>query len=193
MGIVNRKAAIFGVIPLAVVGVLIRMGRFVVMPSIGLGQGLLPLIGYNYGARKKGRVAELVLKVAISGITWSVLCWVIIMLFPDLLMGLFNSDPVFLKEGIPAARIYFICIFIVGIQMVPGFFFQGIGRGVPATILSSARHIFFLLPMILFLPRLYGVKGLWMSFPIADILAFLLGIFWISIEFKRQGIFFRQS
>lgn len=192
MGIVNRKAAFFGIIPLAVVGVLIRMGRFVVMPSIGLGQGLLPLIGYNYGARKKDRVAELVKKAAISGIIWSVLCWAIIMLFPGLLMGLFNSDSAFLREGIPAARIYFICIFIVGIQMVPGFFFQGIGRGVPATILSSARHIFFLLPMVLFLPSLYGVKGLWISFPIADILTSLIGIFWISIEFKKQGISFRR-
>jgi putative MATE family efflux protein len=188
MGIVNRKAAFFGVAPLAVVGVLIRMGRFAVMPSIGLGQGLLPLIGYNYGARNKDRVAELVLKASISGIIWSVLCWVIIMLFPGFLMGLFNSDPGFLKTGIPAARIYFICIFIVGIQMVPGFFFQGIGRGIPATVLSSARHIFFLLPMILFLPGIYDVKGLWMSFPIADILTFILGILWLGKEFRRQGI-----
>lgn len=188
MGIVNRKAAFFGVFPLAVVGVLIRMGRFVVMPSIGLGQGLLPLIGHNYGARKKDRVAELVLKAAISGITWSVLCWVIIILFPGLLMGIFNSDPAFLEVGIPAARIYFICIFIVGIQMIPGFFFQGIGRGIPSTVLSSARHIFFLLPMILLLPRFYGLKGLWISFPIADILTCLLGIFWLSIEFRKQGI-----
>ncbi|MFC1838103.1 MATE family efflux transporter [Thermodesulfobacteriota bacterium] len=191
MGIINRKAAFFGVIPLAVIGILIRMGRFVQMPSIGLGQGLLPLIGYNYGARKKERVAELVLKAAISGITWSVLCWTIIMLFPGLLMNLFNSDPAFLNEGIPAARIYFICIFILGVQMIPGFFFQGIGKGLPATVLSSARHIFFLLPMVLLLPRLYGLKGLWISFPIADILTFLLGIFWISMEFRRQGILFR--
>ncbi|MFC1495177.1 MATE family efflux transporter [Thermodesulfobacteriota bacterium] len=191
MGVINRKTAFFGVIPLAVIGILIRMGRFVQMPSIGLGQGLLPLIGYNYGARKKERVAELVLKAAISGITWSVLCWTIIMLFPGLLMNLFNSDPAFLKEGIPAVRIYFICIFILGVQMIPGFFFQGIGKGLPATILSSAKHIFFLLPMVLLLPRLYGLKGLWISFPIADILTFLLGIFWVSMEFRRQGIFFK--
>ena len=192
MGIINRKAVSFGVIPLAVIGVLIRLGRFVQMPSIGLGQGLLPLVGYNYGARKKDRIAELVIKAAISGIAWSVFCWVTIMLFPGFIMNLFNSDTVFLETGIPGTRIYFICIFILGVQMIPGFFFQGIGRGLPATVLSSARHIFFLLPMILILPGFYGLKGLWISFPIADILTFILGVFWLSIEFRRQGISFRQ-
>lgn len=187
MGVVNRAAASHGVITLALIGVLIRLGRFVQMPAIGIGQGLLPLIGYNYGSGKMKRVIELVLKAALSGIIWSGFCWVTIMLFPRFVLIMFNSDPAFLEEGIPAVHLYFICIFIVGIQMIPGFFFQGIGKGLPATFLSAARHFFFLLPGILILPHIYGVKGLWISFPIADVLTFFLGFLWIIIEFRRQG------
>lgn len=191
MGLVNRIAASFGVISLAIIGVLVRLGRFVQMPAIGLGQGMLPLVGYNYGAHNKKRLAELVFKAALSGIIWSIFCWALIMLFPGRIIRVINSDPAFLKDGVQAFRLYFICIFILGIQMIPGFFFQGIGKGLPATILSSARHIFFLLPMILLLPGYYGVNGLWISFPIADILTFVLGIYWLSFEFRRQGISFR--
>lgn len=188
MGVVNRTAASHGVITLALIGVLIRMGRFVQMPAIGIGQGLLPLIGYNFGAGKMKRVTELVLKAALSGIIWSGLCWVIIMLFPGFVLSVFNSDPAFIKEGLHGVRLYFICIFILGVQMIPGFFFQGIGKGMPATFLSAARHFFFLLPFIIILPRLFGVNGLWISFPIADVLTFLVGIVWISLEFRKRGI-----
>ncbi len=192
MGVVNRIAASHGVITLALIGVLVRMGRFVQMPAIGIGQGLLPLIGYNFGAGKTKRITELILKAALSGIIWSGLCWVIIMLFPGYVLSVFNSDPAFLEEGVHAVRLYFICIFILGIQMIPGFFFQGIGKGFPATILSGARHFFFLLPSILLLPGILGVTGLWIAFPIADAMTFLVGLAWIIIEFRKQGIFIHQ-
>jgi len=190
MGVVNRTAASHGVITLALVGVLIRMGRFVQMPAIGVGQGLLPLIGYNFGAGKMKRVTELVLKAALSGIFWSGFCWIMIMLFPRFVLSMFNSDPVFLQEGIHAVRLYFICIFILGVQMVPGFFFQGIGKGFPATILSGARHILFLFPMVIVLSPLLGVTGLWISFPIADMMTFLAGLVWLVIEFRKREISF---
>jgi putative MATE family efflux protein len=191
MGVVNRTAASHGVITLALVGVLIRVSRFVQMPAIGVGQGLLPLIGYNIGAGKMKRVIELVLKAALSGIIWSGSCWVIIMIFPKSVLTMFNSDPVFLKEGIHAVHLYFICIFILGIQMIPGFFFQGIGKGFPAIILSGARHILFLFPMIMILSPVFGVSGLWISFPIADVMTFVVGYIWIGIEFRKRGISFK--
>ena len=190
MGVVNRTAASHGVITLALIGVLIRVSRFVQMPAIGVGQGLLPLIGYNFGAGKMKRVTELVLKAALSGLVWSGFCWAMIMLFPKFVLQMFNSDPVFLKEGIHAVHLYFICIFILGIQMVPGFFFQGIGRGFPATILSGARHILFLFPMIIILTPLLGVTGLWVSFPISDLMTFFVGLVWLGLEFKKRGISF---
>ncbi len=115
------------------------------------------------------------------------------MLFPGHVMAAFSLDSTILQDGInavSAVRLYFICIFILGIQMVPGFFFQGTGKGLPATLLSAARHIFFLLPLILILSPVHGVTGLWISFPVADMLTFLAGLLWMLIDLRKQGISF---
>lgn len=188
MGVINRTAASFGVTPLAIMGVLVRLGRFVLMPTLGLGQGMLPLVGYNFGAGNKNRVAELLFKVAIAGISWTTICWLAIMLFPAQLISAFNADTSFLKEGAQALRIYGMVYLVIGIQAIPGFFFQGIGRGLPASVLTLARNIFILLPLILILPRFMGVTGIWASYPITDILSLTISLTWVASEFRRQGI-----
>lgn len=192
MGVVNRIAASFGVIPLALIGILVRTGRFVQMPTIGLGQGMLPLIGFNYGARKMERVIELVFKTGLASVAWTSLCWIVVMLFPWQVISVFSADPEFLREGSQAIRVYAMVYFALGAQMVPGFFFQGIGKGFPATILSSARHVLFLLPALIVLPPVFGLTGLWVSFPIADILALLLAILWMGMELHKQRSRFRR-
>jgi Na+-driven multidrug efflux pump len=191
MGVVNRTAASFGVTPLAIMGVLVRVGRFVLMPCLGLGQGMLPLIGYNFGAEKKSRVAELIFKTGLAGISWTTLCWLVIMLFPAQVMSAFNVEAEFLSEGSRAIRLYGMIYLILGIQMIPGFFFQGIGRGLPASILTLARSIFILLPLILLLPRFLSVTGIWLSYPITDVLSLLISVGWMANEFRRQKIDFR--
>lgn len=188
MGVVNKTAASFGVTPLAIMGALVRIGRFVLMPCLGLGQGILPLIGYNFGASKKERLSEIILKAGTSGFIWTALCWVIIMLFPKQVMSAFNPDVSFLNEGVQALRLYSIMFFALGIQMVPGFFFQGIGRGFPSTVLSAVRQVFFILPSILILPRFIGLTGIWISFPIADFLGFAIAVGWMVIECRKQEI-----
>ncbi|NLA75692.1 MAG: hypothetical protein GX846_09540, partial [Deltaproteobacteria bacterium] len=190
MGVINRAAASHGVLTLALIGVLIRLGRFVQMPAIGIGQGLLPLIGYNFGAKKMKRVKELVYKASLSGSIWSLLCWAFITLFPGYVLAAFGFDTAVAKEGVYAVRLYFCCIFIIGVQMVPGFFFQGIGKGFPASVLSAAKYLIFLLPLILLLAPAYGVTGLWISFPIADMFTFFTGLVWMILEFRKQRILY---
>jgi putative MATE family efflux protein len=188
MGVVNHTAASFGLVPLAVTGVLIRTIRFVQMPVLGLGQGMLPLIGYNHGARKKDRVAEIVGKTCLAGLFWTIPCWLIFMLFPVRIMAAFNSDPAFVAVGAPALRIFTFFMLFFGIQIVPGFFFQGIGRGLPATLITVARQVIFVLPALLLLPPFFGVTGIWMAFAVADGLALIFGFSWMLIDFHRQGI-----
>lgn len=188
MGVVNRTASSFGVTTLAVVGVLVRAGRFVQMPMLGLGQGMLPLVGYNYGAQKKDRVSEIVGKAALAAVAWTGLCWILLMLFPARVISTFNVEPAFLREGTRAVRLYFLAIVVTGLQIVPGFFFQATGKGIPASILSAARHVLFLLPTILVLTRAFGSTGLWLSFPIADLLALLFGAGWIAATFRKEEI-----
>ena len=78
--------------------------------------------------------------------------------------------------------------FTLGIQLIPSFFFQAIGKGFPATVLSSARYVLFLLPCLLILPSFFGIVGVWISFPIADALAFLLASVWMILALKKANI-----
>ncbi len=191
IALANTTAASFGVIPLAVLGVVFRSARFVFMVCMGLGQGMLPLVGYNFGAKQKERVGEIVIKAGLAGFIWGLLWWVVFMLFSPQVMSIFNADPQFLFEGTRALRIFVLFFFAVGLQIVVTFFFQGIGKGLPSLVVASARQVIFLIPSLLILPRMFGLTGLWVAFPVADALSIILTLFWTSIEFRRQGIRFR--
>ncbi len=184
----NTIAVSFGVIPLAVLGVVFRLARFIFMPTMGLGQGMLPLVGYNFGAKQKERVGEIVIKSGMLVLGWGLLCWSALMLFPSKIMMVFNSDPQFLVVGAPALRLFTMFLFITQLQIIASFFFQGIGKGKAAMILASARPVIFLVPALLILPRLFGLNGLWAAFPVADALSMLLTIVWTIREFHKQGI-----
>jgi Na+-driven multidrug efflux pump len=190
MGVINTTAASFGIIPLAIIGVLVRSGRFIQMPVLGLWQGILPVLGYNFGEQKKNRVAEVIFKSVLSGSAWTLICWFAIMLFPTQVMSVFSGETEFLNEGAQAIRIYSLAYFSLGLRAAPGFFFQGIGQGLPATVLTAMQNIGFLLPLAIILPRFFGLTGLWLAFPIADALALLFGQLWMNIELRRQGISF---
>ena len=105
-------------------------------------------------------------------------------------MSIFNSDPEFLLEGAPALRIFALLFFAVGVQRILSSFFQGIGKGLPSLVLTSSTFIFRLLSLLI-LPRVFGLTGLWVAFPLADGLSIMLTLFWTSIEFRRLGIRFR--
>jgi putative MATE family efflux protein len=188
MVLVNRTAASFGLVPLAVLGVLFRSFSFAIMPSIGIGQGMLPLVGYNYGAKQMDRVGEVVIKAALASFAWGALCWTTVMLFPGQVISIFSTDPEFLAMGTDAVRIFAMALFLLGVQMATAFFFQGIGRGLPSVVLTSARDILFVLPLIFILPRVFGLPGLWAVFPAADTLSAALTITWAALEFRRLGI-----
>ncbi len=106
-------------------------------------------------------------------------------------MSIFNNDPGFLREAVPALRIYGLAFFTIGITMMLTYFFQGIGKGLPSLVLASARQIIFLFPALLILPPIMGLTGVWASFPVADSLSFILAMVWTSIEFRRLRLPFR--
>lgn len=191
MVLANRITASYGVTALAVRGVLFRTASFAFMPAIGLGQGALPLIGFNFGAKDFRRVGEVVVKTCMTALSWGAVCLAIAMLFPREVMSIFNNDPDFLREAVPALRIYGIAFFTIGITMMLTYFFQGIGKGLPSLILASARQIIFLFPALLILPPMMGLTGVWASFPVADSLSFVLAMVWTSIEFRRLRLPFR--
>lgn len=188
MGVVNRTAASFGVAPLAVMGVLMRVGRFVQMPLLGLGQGMIPVVSYNFGAGKRLRLGEVVSKLALAGSAWALVCWLAVMVLPGQVVSVFGGDEAFLSEGSRAIRLFALMWFAMGLYMIPGFFFQGIGRGVPAIILVATQNLVFLLVPVLVLSRLFGLGGLWTAFAVADALGVVLALAWLGLELRRREI-----
>ncbi len=184
----NAQAAAFGVIPLAIKGVLMRAGSFFFMPTMGIGQGVLPLLAYNYGARKRSRMGEILFKSCLLGVSWGGFCFIGAMFFPRFLMGFFGTDPEFLDVGSMALRLFSLAFFTIGVQMILSFYFQAVGEGLSALILASSRQIIFLLPLMYILPHYFGVTGLWLTFPGADLMAFGVTMIWSVISLKKRGI-----
>ncbi|MBT3362628.1 MAG: MATE family efflux transporter [Chloroflexi bacterium] len=188
---INRVAVGFGVTIVAVMGVIFRTNSFARMPSLGITEGALPLIGYNYGAKNLNRVGEVFVKAMKASFIWGLLCALLALIFPKQILSVFNSEPQFVEQGIPAMRLFAIVYLTMGARQIPSAFFQGIGKGLPALIIGLAREYLFILPLIYILPRLMEQMGLWITFPVSDILGAVLGLSWVLFESRRMGIRFR--
>ncbi|MBU9712841.1 MATE family efflux transporter [Evansella tamaricis] len=157
-----------------VFGMVQRVAMFALMPMMGILQGMQPIIGYNYGAKQFDRLRETVwlgLKISTG---FSALVFIIMMTLPDLFMRIFTSDMEIIQAGTEGMRILFLGAILIGAQVISGGLYQALGKAKPALILSMARQVLFLIPLVLILPHFLGVNGVWFAFPIADILSFTL-------------------
>ncbi len=191
MVVINIAVTSFGVIPLAVLGVVFRIYSFIIMPTAGIGGSMLPLVGFNFGARHMERVGEITFKAATACFVWGAVCWLGIMLWPTQIMSVFNSDPYFLEIGSTAIRVFNLLLFAVGVQICITYFFLGIGKGFPALVLGLSRQVIFLLPAIFILPPVFGLTGLWATFPVANGISIVLSLCWIGVQYRKLGIPFR--
>lgn len=110
----NVTAASFGVIPLAIKGCLNRAASFAFMPCMGIGQGMLPLVAYNFGAKKRKRIGEIVAKSSLVGLIWGTACFTLVMIIPTQVISIFGNDTEFLRQGSVAIRIFSVASMTVG-------------------------------------------------------------------------------
>jgi len=151
---------------------------------------MLPLVGYNFGAQKKERVGEVVVKAGLISFLWGSLCWVVVTLFPTQIMSVFGVDPNFLAGGTTALRLFALGFFAIGVQNNLSSFFQGIGRATPSLVVASSRQFIILVPCLLIMPSLFGLAGLWAAYPLADFLSLVLSLTWTITTFRSLGIRF---
>ncbi len=166
-GIVNRVAFLFGMIVL------------------GLNQGMQPIAGYNYGAGQIDRVSR-VLKYTLllaTGVMTS--GFLIGELLPHAVAAAFTTDQSLIELVVPGMRVLFMFFPIVGFQMVTSNFFQSIGMAGKAILMSLSRQVLILLPCLLILPHILGVKGVWYSLPTADLLSSLLAAYLLVDQYKK--------
>lgn len=172
-----------GDLAIAVLGIIHRVMMFTLMPILGVVQGLLPIVGFNYGARNKTRVNQsIVLGIKVAS-TISLVAFLVVMAFPNLLMRIFTDDPALVEMGIPALRIMFALTITVGLQMITAGVFQALGKAREALVMSMARQVLFLIPLLIVLPRFFDLSGIWLAFPLADLFSFILA-FWLIKKHK---------
>ena len=156
-----------------------------IMICMGLNQGMQPIAGYNYGAKQYSRVKEVFWMTAKFATIVTTICFAIGMFIPRLAAGIFTHDEALLSMSAEGLRILTIGFPIVGFQMIGTNFFQSLGMVKKSVILSLSRQILFLIPLIYALPLWYESNGVWMSFPISDILSAALTAILLRRLFKK--------
>jgi putative MATE family efflux protein len=175
-----------GEISVSIYGIISRMLMFALFPILGVTQGFLPIAGFNYGAGNFKRVSE---TVSLS-IKWAAgiasLIFIIILIFAEPIVAVFSTDSTIIKETPNALRLVFAASPIIAIQLIGAAYFQAAGKAIPALLLTLTKQGFFLIPLILILPNYYGIFGVWIAFPIADVLSTLVTGFFLKKEMKNK-------
>ena len=182
--ILNRSLGYYGNdLSIAAYGIVQRFLRFLVLPTIGIAQGLQPIAGFNFGAKQYKKVKQ-VSKLAILWASYlTFLAFLVAELLPRQMMMVFTDSPELIDVGANAMRLIMIMMPIVGFQIMATSLFQALGKATPALITSMSREIIFLIPAILILPRLLGLNGIWLSIPLSDLLSVLMTLgFFLNIK-----------
>ncbi len=167
----------------AIVG---RMLMFALFPVYGITQGFLPIAGYNYGALAYSRVRETINTAIKYAVILATMVFVLLMVFPEFITRLFTHDAEVIKQTPSAMRWVFAATPIIAVQLIGAAYFQAIGKATPALLLTLTRQGFFFIPLIFILPEFYGELGVWMSFPIADVLSTLVTAYFLHREVKLK-------
>ncbi|MTI33074.1 MATE family efflux transporter [Xanthovirga aplysinae] len=163
-----------GELYVAIYGIIFRVLMFTFFPMIGIVQGFLPLAGYNYGARNFKRVREVFRYASIVITAVSIFCFILVEVFSKQLFEVFTTDSRLIEDGSPLLQIIGYSLPLIGFQMVGASYFQAIGKSIPALLLTLSRQFIFMIPLIFLLPTYFGLEGVFYSFPLADVISFIV-------------------
>ena len=181
----NQILVVFSETATAVYGVYFKLQGFAFLPIIGMNNGMVPIIAYNYGARKPDRIMETI-KLAIRYATLiMVVAVVLFQIFPAQLLGIFQASPEMLAIGVPALRILSLCFLIGGFTIVASSVFQALGKGLLSMSISVFRQLILVLPLAYALSLTGELNMVWWSFPIAEVLAGLLALYYLRRAHRR--------
>ena len=166
-------------------GIINRIAFIFVMITIGVNQGMQPIAGYNYGAMKFDRMMRVLKYAVIGGTCVTTTGFIVGEVFPEQCVRLFTTDQTLIDLSVHAMRITMVTFPIIGYQMVIANFFQSIGKAKVSIFLSLSRQLLFLIPMLLVLPSLYGVDGVWYSMPVADTISSVVTAIIMALFMRR--------
>ena len=170
---------------IAIYGLIRGFTLFVAFPIIGIMQGLMPIVSYNYGAKNGQRVKDSVWLAIQWTTVISILLLSIIVIFPEQLIGIFTEDADLLEHTPRVLQLIFISLPIMGIGFIGGAYFQAVGKPIPALVLTLARQGLFMIPLMFILSYYLGLDGVWASLPIGEILAGIWAAIWLYREVNK--------
>ena len=176
MLLINMVVSYGGDTALSAFGIIQRLMMFCIMPSMVIGQGLQPILGFNYGARRYDLALKGIKIGLIAATVFSVIPFLVLYFMPEPIIGIFTNDTELITMGAYAAKRIFLVLPLIGVLMVGSLVFQSIGKAVESFVTAIVRPVVFLIPMVLILPRFWQLDGVWLSFPIADALTFVLTV-----------------
>jgi putative MATE family efflux protein len=173
--LVNRTLVAYGGdLAVSAFGIINRIIMFAIMPGIVIGQGLQPILGFNYGAKRYDRALRAI-KIAIAAATvCSTGVFLVLNFVPEPFVRIFTTDNELIALGSYAARRIFFASYLIGFIMVGSISFQSIGKAVQSFVTAIARAVLFLIPLVLILPRFWQLDGIWLAYPLTDALTFIL-------------------
>ena len=185
--LLNVAARSYGDAAVAGMSIVSRIFQFLLSVAIGVGQGLQPVAAFNYGARRFARVRQaaiFTLSTAFCFVTvLNILCW----FNAEPLIRLFRDDPAVTAVALPALRYQCIAMFLQPVIIVTNMMFQSIGKSGRATFLACCRQGICFIPLILTLPRIWGLPGIELCQPIADALTFCISMPFLLPFLKELG------
>lgn len=173
---------------IAVYGIVSRMLMFALFPILGITQGFIPIAGYNYGANNYKRVNESILVSIKYSALLATIIYLFILFFTSEIVAVFSRDGKVNADTIEALRWVFAASPVIAIQLVGAAYFQAAGMARKALLLTLSKQGFFLIPLVIILPNFFGIFGVWVAFPVSDIMSTLLTAYFLVKEIKTKLI-----
>jgi putative MATE family efflux protein len=170
----------------ALFGVYFKLQSFVFMPVSGLSQGLIPIVGYNFGARMKGRVVSAYRITILIAAAIMALGTIAFELFPEVLLSMFDAGDEMMRLGVPALRIIAVSFVPMSVTVVSGFACAGLGNGMVNMFGALLRQLVILLPAAYLLERFFGVSRVWYAFPFAELAAAVAAALFVLHEYRTR-------
>lgn len=170
----------------AVFGVYFKLQSFIFMPIFGLNNGMVPIVAYNYGARKPDRIIKTIRLSVTYAVCIMVLGLLAFQLAPQLLLKIFNASETMLDIGVPALRIISVHFVFAGFSIVASSTFQALGHGFLSLAVSVVRQLVVLLPAAFLLAKTGGLSAIWWSFPIAEVCSVIMCTLFLLYVYKKE-------
>ncbi|WP_061317000.1 MATE family efflux transporter [Clostridium botulinum] len=170
---------------LVLMGVALRILMFTFIPIWGIGQGLQPIVGMNFGAKKYDRVKDAVKIFSIASTIFIEALWGFYMLKPRVVLSWFINDKTIIENGYNFFRLMFLTFPVSGLIVMSMTFFESIGKGGKSALITILKQVILFMPIAIILTKVIGVKGTWLASSVTDAIVFVLSFVLLAIEFKK--------